>query len=120
MDSEVEAVLVGTDPDLTYTNLSLASLYISYGKAKFVCTNEEGSTLFRGDKGEKVVYPGAGASLEAVLLSLNDECGSQETKRPDLVGKPSAFPLEVIKKELGFDNLSQIAVINTMLDHDEE
>lgn len=41
IDPEVKAVIVGLDTKFTYTKLSLASLYINTGKAKFIACNDD-------------------------------------------------------------------------------
>ena len=41
-------------------------------------------------------YPGAGSIVEAIQISLNNEEGSQETKRPEMVGKPNPFVIDLI------------------------
>lgn len=87
LDEDVGAVLVGLDQDYTYTKLCLASLYIQTGKAKFITTNEEHFHLVPvasppdpDQKGDKMItlgkYPGAGAIVEAIQLSLNNDEGS--------------------------------------------
>jgi len=41
-------------------------------------------------------YPGTGAILESIQLSLNNEEGGQQTKRPEIVGKGNPFVIDLI------------------------
>ena len=89
LDPEVGAVILGLDPEFTYSKLCLASLYINEQKCKFIVTNTDKFVRVNGRH-----YPSCGTILASVLLTLTD-------KSYELVGKPNQFAIEVIKEEQG-------------------
>lgn len=94
MDPEIDCVLVAQDQNFNYTKLCLASLYIQNGKAKFICANE----VPYQELGQGLKYPGTGSIVEAIQLALNNEEGSQERRRPTVIGKPSPYAVEYVMK----------------------
>ena len=108
MDPEVDCILVAHDQNFNYTKLCLASLYIQNGKAKFICTNEEPYQVL----GEGLKFPGTGSIVEAIQIALNNEEGSQERRRPEVVGAPNSFAVEFLQKQDGLPK-EKIVVITT-------
>ncbi|CAB50511.1 HAD-IIA family hydrolase [Pyrococcus abyssi] len=81
---EIDYVVVGLDPELTYEKLKYATLAIRNG-ALFIGTNPD--TTFPGEEG---IYPGAGSIIAALKASTE--------KEPIIIGKPNRPMYEVIKE----------------------
>jgi ribonucleotide monophosphatase NagD (HAD superfamily) len=105
IDPEVKAVVVGLDQRFTYAKLCLASLYISHG-AKYICTNDDSYDMVQGRK-----MPGAGPIVESIQITLNMEGGSQEVRRPENVGKPNPYVIELIQRENNIADRSKYAYL---------
>ena len=99
---EVEYVVVGLDPSLTYEKLKYATLAIRNG-ATFIATNPD--TTFPGEEG---IYPGAGSIVAALRASTDRE--------PLIIGKPNDPVYEVVKEKLG--GVHEIWMVGDRLDTD--
>ena len=86
-DSEVSAVVVGLDFQLTYEKLRTAALLINEG-AHFIGTN--GDLTFPFEKG---MAPGNGAILAALSAATG--------QKPTVIGKPEPIIFELALKHLG-------------------
>jgi len=58
LDTSVGAIVVGMDTKYTYAKLSIASMYVHTGGAKFIATNDDAYDMV-GDRR----MPGAGAMV---------------------------------------------------------
>ena len=84
----MSAVVVGLDENFDYAKLCIACLYIQTG-SKFVCTNDQSSHVIAPGR----VYPGTGAILEAIQISLNDKNGNQASEWPTVVSGNEGFQI---------------------------
>jgi len=100
---DVEHVVVGLDPDLTYEKLKYAVLAIEEG-ATFVGTNPD--TTYPAEEG---LYPGAGSIIAAITAATGRE--------PVIVGKPNEPAYEMVREKLGAD---EIWMVGDRLDTDVE
>lgn len=55
-------------------------------------------------------YPSTGSIVEAIQLALNNEEGSQERRRPHVVGAPSPFAIEFLQKSQGLSNEKMVVI----------
>lgn len=64
--------------------------------------------------------PGAGAMVESIMNSLNGEDGGARTERPEVIGKPNPYTLELIMQEHGFksEDRSKMVMIGDRMDTD--
>ena len=46
--------------------------------------------------GKGLKFPGTGSIVEAIQIALNNEEGSQERRRPEVVGAPNSFAVEFL------------------------
>ncbi|ASJ05710.1 HAD-IIA family hydrolase [Thermococcus barossii] len=99
---EVEYVVVGLDPGLTYEKLKYGTLAIRNG-AKFIGTNPD--TTYPAEEG---LYPGAGSIIAALKASTDTE--------PLVIGKPNEPAYEIVRSRLG--NVDEIWMIGDRLDTD--
>ena len=99
---EVEYVVVGLDPALTYEKLKYGTLAIRKGAA-FIATNPD--TTFPGEEG---LYPGAGSIVAALRASTDEE--------PTTIGKPNEPVYEIAREKLG--EAEEIWMIGDRLDTD--
>lgn len=98
---EIEYVVVGLDPKLTYEKLKYGCLAIRNG-AKFIGTNPD--TTYPSEEG---ILPGAGSIIAALKVSTE--------KEPLIIGKPNEPVFEVVKEKL---NADEIWVVGDRLDTD--
>ncbi|WP_456365966.1 HAD-IIA family hydrolase [Thermococcus sp.] len=102
---EVEYVVVGLDPDLTYEKLKYGTLAIRKG-ARFIGTNPD--TTYPAEEG---LYPGAGAIIAALKASTGAE--------PLIIGKPNEPAYEVAVERLrSFGEFEEIWMVGDRLDTD--
>ncbi|WP_010480015.1 HAD-IIA family hydrolase [Thermococcus zilligii] len=99
---EIEYVVVGLDPSLTYEKLKYATLAIRNG-AKFIGTNPD--TTYPAEEG---LYPGAGAIIAAIKAATDTE--------PLIIGKPNGPVYEVAREKLG--EVEEIWMVGDRLDTD--
>ena len=99
---EIEYVVVGLDPNLTYEKLKYGTLAIRNG-ANFIGTNPD--TTYPAEEG---LYPGAGAIIAALRASTERE--------PLIIGKPNEPAYEVAKEKLG--PVDEIWMVGDRLDTD--
>ncbi|USH00477.1 HAD-IIA family hydrolase [Thermococcus argininiproducens] len=98
---EIEYVVVGLDPDLTYKKLKYGCLAIRNG-ARFIGTNPD--TTYPSEEG---ILPGAGSIIAALKVSTE--------KEPLIIGKPNEPVFEVVREKL---NADEIWVVGDRLDTD--
>ena len=102
---EVEYVVVGLDPGLTYEKLKYGTLGIRNG-AKFIGTNPD--TTYPAEEG---IYPGAGAIIAALKASTDEE--------PLIIGKPNEPAYEVARERLSkLGKVDEIWMVGDRLDTD--
>ncbi len=65
LDTSVGAIVVGMDTKYTYAKLSIASMYVHTGGAKFIATNDDAYDMV-GDRR----MPGAGAMVQSIQYTL--------------------------------------------------
>lgn len=94
LDKKVQAVLVALDQSFTYTKLCLASLYVSAGQARMICTNNDKNIVLNGQ-----FYPGTGSIVDAIQVTLNNEYGSQLDHEPEFAGMPNPFIFDLIERD---------------------
>jgi len=99
---EVEHVVVGLDPGLTYEKLKYGTLAIRNG-ASFIGTNPD--TTYPAEEG---LYPGAGAIIASLRASTERE--------PLIIGKPNEPVYEVVREKLG--EVDEIWMVGDRLDTD--
>jgi len=99
---EVEYVVVGLDPGLTYEKLKYGTLAIRNCQ-KFIGTNPD--TTYPAEEG---LYPGAGSIIAALKASTDTE--------PLVIGKPNEPAYEVARERLG--NVDEVWMIGDRLDTD--
>ena len=99
---EVEYVVVGLDPELTYEKLKYATLTIRNGAA-FIGTNPD--TTYPAEEG---LYPGTGAIIAALRASTGRE--------PLIIGKPNEPAYEVAREKL--DGVDEVWMVGDRLDTD--
>ncbi|MDI3476125.1 MAG: hypothetical protein PWQ95_1853 [Thermococcaceae archaeon] len=99
---EVEYVVVGLDPELTYEKLKYGTLAIRKG-AKFIGTNPD--TTYPAEEG---LYPGAGAIIAALKAATDVE--------PTIIGKPHEPAYEVALEKLG--EVDEVWMVGDRLDTD--
>ncbi|NJE03873.1 HAD-IIA family hydrolase [Thermococcus sp. MV11] len=99
---EVEYVVVGLDPGLTYEKLKYGTLAIRNG-ARFIGTNPD--TTYPAEEG---LYPGAGSIIAALKASTDAD--------PLIIGKPNEPVYEVVREKLG--NVDEVWMIGDRLDTD--
>jgi len=99
---EIEYVVVGLDPGLTYEKLKYGTLAIRNG-AGFIGTNPD--TTYPAEEG---LYPGAGAIIAALKASTGEE--------PLIIGKPNEPAYEVAREKLG--PVDEIWMVGDRLDTD--
>jgi len=98
---EINYVVVGLDPQLTYEKLKYGCLAIRNG-AHFIGTNPD--TTYPSEEG---ILPGAGAIIAALKTATE--------KEPLIIGKPNEPVFEVVKEKL---NADEIWVVGDRLDTD--
>ncbi len=98
---EIDYVVVGLDPQLTYEKLKYGCLAIRNG-ARFIGTNPD--TTYPGEEG---ILPGAGSIIAALKTATE--------KEPLIIGKPNKPIFEVVKEKLDAD---EIWVVGDRLDTD--
>jgi HAD superfamily hydrolase (TIGR01450 family) len=102
INNDVQAVIVGLDTKFNYHKLAMANLHLQAGgtrtPAKFIATNADAYDMVAG-----FLMPGAGALVNAILTSLNNENGSQRTDYPEVTGKPNPFAVDLILRDNGMD-----------------
>ncbi|USS41782.1 HAD-IIA family hydrolase [Thermococcus aggregans] len=98
---EINYVVVGLDPQLTYEKLKYGCLAIRNG-AHFIGTNPD--TTYPSEEG---ILPGAGAIIAALKTATE--------KEPLIIGKPNKPVFEVVKEKL---NADEIWVVGDRLDTD--
>jgi phosphoglycolate/pyridoxal phosphate phosphatase family enzyme len=89
IDSEVGAVVVGIDYDISYMKLMRAATYLSDPKCLFIATNEDSRLPSHGP----VVIPGTGCIVSAV------QCAAERV--PTIVGKPHLPMFDCISMNTG-------------------
>ncbi|WP_297488760.1 HAD-IIA family hydrolase [Thermococcus sp.] len=99
---DVEYVVVGLDPDLTYEKLKYGTLAVRKG-ARFIGTNPD--TTYPAEEG---LYPGAGAIIAALKASTGAE--------PLIIGKPNEPAYDVAREKL--DGVEEIWMVGDRLDTD--
>jgi len=99
---DIEHVVVGLDPNLTYEKLKYGTLAIRNG-ATFIGTNPD--TTYPAEEG---LYPGAGAIIAALKASTG--------KEPIIIGKPNEPAYEIVKAKLG--PIDEIWMMGDRLDTD--
>jgi len=98
---EIDYVVVGLDPQLTYEKLKYGCLAIRNG-ARFIGTNPD--TTYPSEEG---ILPGAGSIIAALKTATE--------KEPLIIGKPNEPIFEVVKEKLDAD---EIWVVGDRLDTD--
>lgn len=93
LDPKVKAVLVASDKSFSCTKLCLASLYVSAGKAKLICTNTDKNFKLNGR-----VFPGTGSIVQSLKICLNNQHGSQLMTEPEVAGMPNPYVFELIRR----------------------
>ncbi len=102
---DVEYVVVGLDPDLTYEKLKYGTLAVRNG-ARFIGTNPD--TTYPAEEG---LYPGAGAIVAALKASTGEE--------PIIIGKPNEPAYEVAVERLrSFGDFDEVWMVGDRLDTD--
>lgn len=76
--------------------MCLASLYVSAGNAKMFCTSLQKNIKLNGR-----VYPGTGAFVDALQITLNNEHGSQLMTEPEVAGMPNPYVFDLIMDQHG-------------------
>ncbi|GAB6136367.1 HAD-IIA family hydrolase [Thermococcus prieurii] len=99
---EIEHVVVGLDPELTYEKLKYGTLAIRNG-ASFIGTNPD--TTYPAEEG---LYPGAGAIIASLKASTDRE--------PIIIGKPNEPAYEVVREKLG--PVDEVWIVGDRLDTD--
>jgi len=99
---EIEHVVVGLDPGLTYEKLKYGTLAIRSG-ASFIGTNPD--TTYPAEEG---LYPGAGAIIASLKASTDRE--------PLIIGKPNEPVYEIVREKLG--PVDEIWMVGDRLDTD--
>ena len=99
---EIEHVVVGLDPGLTYEKLKYGTLAIRNG-ASFIGTNPD--TTYPAEEG---LYPGAGAIIASLRASTE--------KDPLIIGKPNEPVYEIVWEKLG--SVDEIWMVGDRLDTD--
>ncbi|AHL23082.1 HAD-IIA family hydrolase [Thermococcus nautili] len=99
---EIEHVVVGLDPKLTYEKLKYGTLAIRNG-ASFIGTNPD--TTYPAEEG---LYPGAGAIIASLKASTDRE--------PLIIGKPNEPAYEIVREKLG--PVDEIWMVGDRLDTD--
>ncbi|WP_099209601.1 HAD-IIA family hydrolase [Thermococcus henrietii] len=99
---EIEHVVVGLDPELTYEKLKYGTLAIRNG-ASFIGTNPD--TTYPAEEG---LYPGAGAIIASLKASSERE--------PLIIGKPNEPAYEVVMEKLG--PVDEVWMVGDRLDTD--
>ena len=99
---DIEHVVVGLDPNLTYEKLKYGTRAIRNG-ATFIGTNPD--TTYPAEEG---LYPGAGAIIAALKASTG--------KEPIIIGKPNEPAYEIVKAKLG--PVDEIWMMGDRLDTD--
>jgi len=94
LDPKVQAVVVGLDTQFTYGKLSIASLYINTGGARFIATNDDAFDMVNGR-----LQPGAGAMVSAIQYTLDQTKLGRDRCTPQVLGKPNPYAIELICKE---------------------
>lgn len=117
VNPEVQAVIVGLDTNFNYHKLAMANLHLQSGAhggkpARFIACNNDAWDSVGGLK-----YPGAGALIQAIMTSLNNEDGGQRTEPPELTGKPNPFVVDLILRHNSLDK-SRSIIIGDRLDTD--
>eukprot|EP00347_Sterkiella_histriomuscorum_P020427 403337848 len=113
LDREVSAVVVGLDTKFTYSKLAIASMYIQTHGAKFIATNGDAYDNVNGRK-----MPGAGAMVNSILYTLDQADKSRESFKPEIIGKPNPYVIELIMKENQICDKSKMIMIGDRPDTD--
>ena len=103
-DPSVKAVVVGIDFNFTYKKLCIASLYIQNG-CKFIASNKD-----RNSGTGDTLVPGGGSIVKAL------ETASGESAL--IMGKPSKFAMEIIKREHSIPDDAKILMTGDNLETD--
>ncbi|ASJ10295.1 HAD family hydrolase [Thermococcus sp. P6] len=101
---DVNYVVVGLDPELTYEKLKYGCLAIRNG-AKFIGTNPD--TTYPAEEG---ILPGAGSIIAALKASTGVE--------PLIIGKPNEPAYEVLRSVLNSKGREEIWMVGDRLDTD--
>lgn len=102
-DSDVEAVVVGLDFEMTYDKLRRAAILINRG-ARFIGTNPDLTFPF-----EDGIAPGNGAILAAITAGTG--------QKPTIIGKPEKIIFELALEHLGLP-ADQAAMVGDRLETD--
>jgi 4-nitrophenyl phosphatase len=102
-NTDVEAVVVGLDFELTYDKLKKATMLINQG-ARFIGTNPDLTFPF-----EYGIAPGNGAILAALTAATG--------QKPAIIGKPGAIMFELALKRMGTDG-AHTAMVGDRLETD--
>lgn len=103
-DTDVKAVVVGVDRDITYEKIKIANKLIRNG-AEFIGTNPD--TTYPTPEG---LSPGAGSIIAAVSAAAEQD--------PVFVGKPGKILMDLSKSKLKGINNGQILMVGDRLETD--
>ena len=101
-----EAVVIGLDLNFNYKILSRALIALQKSRIIIVANTDKNFPVENG-----LLRPGANAMLSAILGSIDKKI------KPDIVGKPNPFMLEILCKDWGLDK-QHIVVVGDSIESD--